>query len=90
MRKRMSLLVLLIAGSIGPVSGQSSPNGQTPRSLIQGQPRRTTASCEGLASLTVPNATITLARVQRVGMDRHGMDRVGSSDWTRPVSVPRL
>lgn len=62
MKKRRLLLVPLIAALTGPVFGQSSPNGQTSRSLTPPQPLRATASCEALASLTLPNATISLAR----------------------------
>lgn len=61
MRKRRLLLVLLIAGLIAPLSGQSSPNDQTSQSLMQ-RALRAAASCEHLGSLTLPNATITLAR----------------------------
>jgi feruloyl esterase len=63
MKARRLLLVLLIAGLIGPVFGQSSPNGQTSGPPLRQQLPVAPASCEGLASLTLPNATITLARV---------------------------
>ena len=56
-------LVLLIAGSIGPVSGQSSSTGQTPQRQSPGP----AASCEGLASLTLPRVAITLARTVDAG-----------------------
>jgi feruloyl esterase len=67
MTNRILLLILLIAGSIGLVSGQSSPKGPTSGPPIQHQPPRSTASCEGLASLTLPNATITVARAIDAG-----------------------
>ena len=66
MRTRRQL-VLLIAALVGPVSGHSALNGQTARSQIQTQSVRTPASCEGLASLTLPGATITLARTVEAG-----------------------
>jgi len=61
------LVVLLIAGLIAPLSGQSSPNDQKSQSEMQRQPLRVTPSCERLGSLTLPNATITLARAVEAG-----------------------
>ena len=60
-------LLILAAGLTGPVSGQSSPNEQTSQSVIQRPPLSAAASCEGLASLTLPGATITLARAIDAG-----------------------
>jgi tannase/feruloyl esterase len=68
MKNRMLWSILLIAVSMGlAVSGQSSSNGPTSGPLIQHQSPRPTASCEGLASLTLPNATITVARAIDAG-----------------------
>ena len=60
-------LLILAAGLTGPVSGQSSLNEQTSQSVIQRQPLGAAASCEGLASLTLSGATITLARAIDAG-----------------------
>jgi len=58
MRKRTVLLILLAAGWTGPAFGQSS---------TQGRSLRSTASCEALKSLALPNATITRAQAVDAG-----------------------
>jgi tannase/feruloyl esterase len=67
MSLRDGALLILAAGLTGAVSGQSAPNEQTSQSVIQRQPLSAAASCEGLASLTLSGATITLARAIDAG-----------------------
>ena len=66
-----SLLVLVIAGLLGRPSWHSPLNGQTSEPPIP----RPAASCDRLASLTLPNATITLALA------------VDAGAFTRPASA---
>ncbi|MQA29283.1 MAG: tannase/feruloyl esterase family alpha/beta hydrolase [Luteitalea sp.] len=56
------LLVLVVASLMSPAPGQSSPAARTSGSPSQRPSFIAAASCKGLASLTLPNATITLAR----------------------------
>src|SRR5688572_24224654 len=65
MRKRTVLPVLLVAGVIGRMSAQSSQNSQAPPAPRQAL--RASASCERLASLSLPDATITVARTVDAG-----------------------
>ena len=67
MRKRR-LLVVIVTGVVGTVAAQTSPNSQT---------ARVPATCEQLSSLTVPNGTITLARVVNSGAPVEGAGGAG-------------
>ena len=64
---RSSWLVLVIASLTGPGSWHSPLNGHTSESSIPSEPPVPPASCEALASLTLPGATITLARMVDAG-----------------------
>ena len=55
-------MLLLIAALAGSISEQPSASGQIPASRTQAQPTKTPAACEGLASLELSNATISLSR----------------------------
>ena len=67
MQKRKLLLGLLVASVVGHLLGDSSLIGQPAESISQAQPPRAVQSCDSLASLTLPNATITLAQVVSAG-----------------------
>src|SRR6185436_7922777 len=78
MRKRGLLLVLLLGGAMGPVSGPSSLNGQSPASLTRGQPGGAPTSCSTLASQTMPGAAIAFARTIEAGTFTPPGDAAGS------------